>query len=186
MYNQLPAAINDFLIDAAMPFKHQNEARLADCMYFYETEVKAHLINEKHAKLCLAGLQIASDCINHAHEIVQNGKSIEACYWHAFIHRQEGDYSNAAYWFRQTDYTALYTQLISKVQQYLESISPVSELRPLQQWTDWDSYALLDIYRKATKDGELTIQLRELRRVEWAIIMNSCLKKAGYQSHFNF
>ena len=35
-----------------------------------------------------------------AHSIVQDDTSREAAWVHAFLHRQEGDLSNAAYWYR--------------------------------------------------------------------------------------
>ncbi len=36
-----------------------------------------------------------------AHEIVQSSNSAEACWIHAYLHRKEGDLSNANYWYRR-------------------------------------------------------------------------------------
>jgi hypothetical protein len=36
-----------------------------------------------------------------AHQIVQNLSTPEAAWVHAWLHRQEGDNSNAAYWYAQ-------------------------------------------------------------------------------------
>ena len=38
---------------------------------------------------------------HRAHEIVQDDTSAEAARVHAYLHRLEGDHSNAAYWDRQ-------------------------------------------------------------------------------------
>lgn len=38
---------------------------------------------------------------NRAHELVSNIESAEAAWVHAYLHRREGDQSNAAYWYRQ-------------------------------------------------------------------------------------
>ena len=36
-----------------------------------------------------------------AHEIVQSYNSANACWIHAYLHRKEGDLSNANYWYRR-------------------------------------------------------------------------------------
>jgi len=38
---------------------------------------------------------------NRAHEIAQDIHSPEAAWVHAYLHRKEGDASNASYWYRQ-------------------------------------------------------------------------------------
>jgi hypothetical protein len=38
---------------------------------------------------------------NRAHEIAQNLPGADAAWVHAYLHRREGDQSNAAYWYRQ-------------------------------------------------------------------------------------
>lgn len=41
-----------------------------------------------------------------AHEIVQELEDRRAALVHAYLHRREGDLSNARYWYRQADRTA--------------------------------------------------------------------------------
>jgi hypothetical protein len=38
---------------------------------------------------------------NRAHESVQDQDGVEAAWVHAYLHRKEGDLSNAAYWYRR-------------------------------------------------------------------------------------
>jgi hypothetical protein len=38
---------------------------------------------------------------NKAHEIVQDLETREAAWIHAYLHRKEGDLSNAQYWYRR-------------------------------------------------------------------------------------
>jgi hypothetical protein len=38
---------------------------------------------------------------NQAHEIAQADNGADAAWVHAYLHRKEGDASNAAYWYRQ-------------------------------------------------------------------------------------
>jgi hypothetical protein len=37
-----------------------------------------------------------------AHEIVQNASDAHSAWVHAYLHRQEGDLSNARYWYRHS------------------------------------------------------------------------------------
>jgi hypothetical protein len=36
-----------------------------------------------------------------AHDLLQNDQSAEGAWVHAYLHRKEGDASNAAYWYRR-------------------------------------------------------------------------------------
>lgn len=38
---------------------------------------------------------------DQAHRLIQSYYTMEACWIHAYLHRIEGDLSNAAYWYRQ-------------------------------------------------------------------------------------
>jgi len=51
--------------------------------------------------LVTAMLWLRLGIIEPAHEIVQNGSTPLASYLHGVVHRLEGDYWNAKYWFRQ-------------------------------------------------------------------------------------
>jgi len=43
------------------------------------------------------------DAWTEAHTLVQGDQSAEAAWVHAYLHRVEGDLSNAAYWYRRAD-----------------------------------------------------------------------------------
>lgn len=38
-----------------------------------------------------------------AHEIVQNASDADSAWVHAYLHRKEGDLSNARYWYRRSN-----------------------------------------------------------------------------------
>lgn len=40
---------------------------------------------------------------NQAHEIVQNASDADSAWVHAYLHRKEGDLSNARYWYRRSN-----------------------------------------------------------------------------------
>ncbi len=50
----------------------------------------------------VTALNLARDGHWHqAHELVQDGSDRLSCLIHAWLHRQEGDLANAAYWYRR-------------------------------------------------------------------------------------
>ena len=49
-----------------------------------------------------AGLHLLNDDLASAHELAQAHEGDKTCdYWHAVVHRREGDFDNAKYWLRQ-------------------------------------------------------------------------------------
>jgi hypothetical protein len=50
-------------------------------------------------KLVKGGLLYASNMLDEAHSIFQDVDSPEGSYWHGMVHRREGDFENARYWF---------------------------------------------------------------------------------------
>ena len=53
------------------------------------------------ATCCLSGLWLLHNFLQEGHEFCQSLNTGEASHWHAIMHRTEGDYSNAKYWYRQ-------------------------------------------------------------------------------------
>ena len=51
--------------------------------------------------LVRGGLLYALDAIHDAHVFFQDAKSDLGSYWHGMMHRREGDFDNARYWFRR-------------------------------------------------------------------------------------
>ncbi len=48
-----------------------------------------------------AGLWLLADDLHRCHEICQNIDTPQGSAWHAIMHRREGDFSNALYWWRR-------------------------------------------------------------------------------------
>ncbi|WPP51072.1 hypothetical protein [Catalinimonas niigatensis] len=56
--------------------------------------------NEEYNPLLKALWYDAKDDWEHAHDIAQDIHSSEGAWIHAYLHRKEGDLSNARYWYR--------------------------------------------------------------------------------------
>jgi hypothetical protein len=68
----------------------------------YDAVTSADIEYLPAGELVKIGLHLLNDDLPRAHTLSQalEGES-SADYWHAIIHRREGDYSNAKYWLRR-------------------------------------------------------------------------------------
>jgi hypothetical protein len=53
------------------------------------------------AKSCLAGLWLRFDFLDESHKISQEVETPTGSFWHAIMHRREGDFGNSKYWWRR-------------------------------------------------------------------------------------
>src|SRR5947208_2541459 len=59
----------------------------------------------------MAGLWLYFSCFEEAHELSDRCETKEGSFWHAIVHRLEGDLGNSAYWFRKVGSHPVYAQL---------------------------------------------------------------------------
>jgi len=78
--------------------------------------------------------------LDDSHQIVQQDSSAEASYWHALMHRSEGDFSNSMYWFRKVGRHPVYATLHQEARK-LEGFSQSSResLELLLKDSQWNS-----------------------------------------------
>ena len=60
---------------------------------------------------CLSGLFLLHDELDQSHKLSQQVKTPSGSFWHGIMHRREGDYSNAKYWFRNAGDHPVFQQL---------------------------------------------------------------------------
>ena len=53
------------------------------------------------ARCCLAALWLRHDFLDESHTISQSIDTPSGSFWHAIMHRREGDFSNSKYWCRR-------------------------------------------------------------------------------------
>jgi hypothetical protein len=53
------------------------------------------------ARACLSGLWLRFDFLDESHTISQEIETPTGSFWHAIMHRREGDFGNSKYWWRR-------------------------------------------------------------------------------------
>ena len=81
--------------------------------------------------LIRGGLFYALDAIQEAHPIFQEANGDLGAYWHGMMHRREGDFDNARYWFRRAGVLPFFGELH-------QAASGQSAL--LARQSNWDPY----------------------------------------------
>lgn len=119
---------------------------------------EAAIIAEHEADLkafpeVLAGLWLYVDDLEKAHTVAQGLDTPTGSWWHAIVHRREGDFSNSKYWYRRATGTA---------------DIPVGLRAP------FDPYAFVDAVEAAGGDpADLVARQRE----EWQTLFDFCLQQ---------
>ncbi len=127
--------------------------------------------NTKMFALVRGGLLYAVDGIEQAHPIFQKAESDEGSYWHGMVHRREGDFDNARYWFRRAGTLACFAALHGAAARH----SPTMARQP-----NWDAYLFTDECEQARFGAEeLTPELAKLQRVEFNSLFDYCWRQSG-------
>ncbi len=80
-----------------------------------------------------AGIWLLAGDLNRSHEVSQNLDTAEGSYWHGIMHRREGDFWNAKYWFRKVGPHPVMEQLAQHLISSENTIPlPGSDLLPLR------------------------------------------------------
>ncbi len=128
------------------------------------------LKNAEMFALVRGGLLYAVDGIYEAHTIFQEAKGDLGSYWHGMMHRREGDFDNARYWFRRAGVLPVFSAMH-------RAASEVSAVMTRQ--ANWDPYLLTGECEQA-RFGE-TEGLKELiglQRLEFEVLFDYCWRKA--------
>ena len=114
-----------------------------------------------------AGLFFYFSCWTDAHEIAQNIDTPEGSYWHAMVHRQEPDASNAGYWFRRVGDHTIFPVL-----------RKLAAAKGLNFGLAWDPIAFVDYCVAARPGSEEERKAREVQLAEWQLLFDHCARTA--------
>src|ERR1043166_1672608 len=126
------------------------------------------LAKREEQRCLIAGLYLWHDCLPEAHEIAQGIASATGSFWHAILHRREGDFSNSKYWYaRCTTHPALKT-LDAEASSLVSKMPADKSLLGLIR-NGWDPSAFVDLVESVHADESnpkhaLAIALQQL---EW-------------------
>ncbi len=113
--------------------------------------------------LLRGGLLYALDALDLAHVPFQEESSDLGSYWHGMLHRREGDFDNARYWFRRAGALPFFARL--------HSVAAESSALMARQ-ANWDPYAFTGECEQLRHGSEETEKLPELQRAEFEAVFD--------------
>jgi hypothetical protein len=110
------------------------------------------------------GLLYAVDALDTAHRIFQDAPDDLGSYWHGMMHRREGDFDNARYWFRRAGALPFFGALHRAS----------SEFSPdMARQASWDPYLFTGQCEQARHGAEeLVSEMARLQRTEFDAIFD--------------
>ncbi len=108
----LPSLILTSVIDSELPGLGggPQDSRLAAAIA-KSTNQEWTDVDDSARSLCQSGLWLLAGDLDRSHDISQKSESAEGSFWHGIMHRREGDFGNAKYWFRRVGAHPLFEQL---------------------------------------------------------------------------
>jgi hypothetical protein len=140
--------------------------------------------NPDDARAALAGLWLWHDALSESHEISQALVSPTGSFWHAIMHRLEGDFSNAKYWYRRCD-THHVNKMMGAIASSLAGDLSADRSVAHALGDGWNPLGFVDLVQAVhTKPADPRHKLAvRLQRAEWIGLFNYCVREAVQASH---
>ena len=137
------------------------------------------IVNRDMARCCLSAVWLWHDYLEESHNISQSIGNSSGSYWHGIMHRREPDFPNAKYWFNRVGEHAIFENLNSLAAQHANNFGTDPESEFLQDQSDWDPFAFIDLCELAYRGESRSRQLcREIARIEWQLLFDHCYQMA--------
>jgi hypothetical protein len=121
----------------------------------------------RHPQAALAGLYLYFSCLNEGHELAQTLDDREGMFWHAIMHRMEGDIGNSRYWYHRVPSHPVYPLLQGE-----------AELAGYPTPGRWDPSGFAGFCESAagTKNEDLA---KRVQLAEWQLLFDYCASPAA-------
>jgi NADH:ubiquinone oxidoreductase subunit F (NADH-binding) len=142
--------------------------------------IEGPIISAEDADAVMAGLWLRHDWLNESHKISRRIDNATGSFWHAIMHRREGDFSNSKYWYHKAGEYPLFKTLAVRAS---EVINPFPADKSVFRITNgvWNSAAFVDLVEQVhdqPRDPRHGIAIA-LQQLEWNTLFQHCTRAAS-------
>lgn len=138
----------------------------------------------------ISGLYLWNGNLDRSHTISQDIDNATGSYWHGIMHRMEGDYWNAKYWFRRVGLHPAMQRLQAEAGSVLTGkrldgladTAAAMQLRAMSRAARWDAAAFVDAVEAQQTGrgcGQAEALLQELQHLELSVLAAYCAELAA-------
>lgn len=173
--------LNPSAYEAPTAGRGNEDARAILEMLSPDQLLSTKVASPRDAKAMLAGLWLWHDWLDDSHTISQALHDENGSFWHAIMHRREGDFSNSKYWYRQVGGHAVYPAIGQAVSLAINNLPADKSLLRLFAGGGWDPYAFVDLTQEvAGKPGDpRRAAVTLIQRTEWQFLFDHCTREAA-------
>lgn len=162
-------------LDAGVP----NQANYSELSSFSSTEFFKNSENGVSAECCLSALWLFNNFLDESHTISQNVHEPIGSYLHGIMHRREGDFSNAKYWFNRAGNADFIPRISESIQQ-----NGISDAFGSKGWR-FSPTEFVDLVEDQMGDirekdgGTDRRRLEKISYLELIVVFDCCFEKAS-------
>jgi len=128
----------------------------------------------------LAGLWLWHDALDESHTTSQSLHTATGSFWHAIMHRREGDFWNSKYWYARCRNHPALTEVASRAKPLLATLMDKPMAARLGRG-GWDTDAYVDWVEEVSAGSDASSRELAVRLqiVEWRALFEHCTHQAS-------
>jgi hypothetical protein len=139
----------------------------------------AQIADRDMATCCHAAVWLLYDDLDESHSLSQQIETPSGSFWHGIMHRREGDFSNAKYWFRRVGGHKVLDALSQRAAEIGAVRGEERALKKLISGGAWDACAFVDLCETVVRGQGIARELcLDIQQAEWELLFDQCYRAA--------
>lgn len=136
--------------------------------------------HDRSTACCLvSALWLYHDFLDESHTVSQSIETATGSFLHGIMHRREGDFGNAKYWFRRVGHHPIFTNLQEAALDICSREKPGKSTSYLLKQSDWDPFRFVDAVEQSIGKGTSCERIcKQVQQAEWWILFNHIFASA--------